>query len=57
MDDFASDAIVPSVAHGAAISEPWLTRINDIMSVFVTDLDVDKAITEFQAAADRYAPK
>lgn len=57
MDDFASDAIVPSVAHGAAISEPWLTRINDIMSVFVTDLNVNKAIGEFQAAADRYAPK
>ncbi len=35
MDDFASNAIVPSVAQGAAISEPWLTRINDIMSVFV----------------------
>jgi glucose/mannose transport system substrate-binding protein len=57
MDDFASNAIVPSVAHGAAISEPWLTRINDIMSVFVTDLNVEKAITEFQAAANRYAPK
>lgn len=57
MDDFASNAIVASVAHGAAVSEPWLTRVNDIMSVFTTDLNVDKAIAEFQAAADRYAPK
>ncbi len=56
MDDFARDAIVPSVAHGAAISEPWLTRINDIMALFTTELNVDKAIAEFQAAADRYAP-
>lgn len=56
MDDFASDAIVASVAHGAAISEPWLTRVNDIMAAFTTDLDVDKATREFQAAADRYAP-
>jgi glucose/mannose transport system substrate-binding protein len=57
MDDFASDAIVPSVAHGAAVSEAWLTKINDIMSVFTTDLDVEKAINEFQALADRYVPK
>ena len=57
MDDFASNAIVPSVAHGAAVSEPWLTRINDIMSVFTTELNVDKAIAEFQAASDKYAPK
>jgi glucose/mannose transport system substrate-binding protein len=57
MDDFATNAIVGSVAHGAAISEPWLTRINDIMTVFTTELNVDKAIAEFQAAADRYAPK
>ena len=56
MDDFASDAIVASVAHGAAISEPWLTRVNDNMAAITTDLDVDKATREFQAAADRYAP-
>lgn len=57
MDDFATNVIVPSVTHGAAISEPWLTRINDIMSVFTTELNVDKAMKEFQAASDRYAPK
>ncbi len=56
MDDFATNNIVPSVAHGAAVSEAWVTKINDIMSVFTTDLDVDKAIREFQAVADKYAP-
>jgi glucose/mannose transport system substrate-binding protein len=56
MDDFATNDIVPSVAHGAAVSEAWVTKINDIMSVFTTDLDVDKAIKEFQAVADKYAP-
>ncbi len=56
MDDFASNAIVPSVAHGAAISEAWLTKFNDVMSVFTTDLDVQKATEEFQSLADRYAP-
>jgi len=57
MDDFATNDILPSVAHGAAISEAWVTKVNDIMSVFTTDLDVDKAIEEFQAVADKYAPK
>jgi len=57
MDDFATDAIVPSVAHGAAISEAWLTKVNDVMSVFTTEKNVDKAIKEFQTLADKYAPK
>lgn len=57
MDDFAVNSIVPSVAHGAAVSEAWITKINDIMSVFTTELDVDKAIKEFQAMSDKYAPK
>ncbi len=57
MDDFATNAIVPSLAHGAAVSEAWLTKINDVMSVFTTDLNVAKATAEFQALADKYAPK
>jgi glucose/mannose transport system substrate-binding protein len=39
MDDFASNEIAPSVAHGAAASEGWVTGINDVMTLFVTDLD------------------
>lgn len=57
MDDFATNAIVPSVAHGAAVSEAWLTSVNDVMSVFTTERNVDKAISQFQELADRYAPK
>ncbi|MCF7944211.1 MAG: ABC transporter substrate-binding protein [Spirochaetia bacterium] len=56
MDDFSSDVIVPSLAHGSAVSEAWLTKINDVMSVFTTELDVNKAMKEFQSLADRYAP-
>ena len=44
-----------SVAHGAVSTSR--DRVNDIMALFTTELNVDKAITEFQAAADRYAPK
>jgi glucose/mannose transport system substrate-binding protein len=54
MADFKVDSIVPSVTHGAAAAEGWLTRINDIMSIFATDLDVDKAAKQFQAVADQF---
>jgi len=54
MEDFKTNNIVPSVAHGAAAAEGWVTRINDIMSVFVTEQDVDKAADQFQKAASKY---
>ena len=43
MDDFASNAISPSLAHGAAASEGWVTAFNDAMTLFVSDLDVASA--------------
>lgn len=43
MDDFASNAITPSLAHGAAASEGWVTAFNDIMTLFVTDRNVGTA--------------
>ena len=43
MQDWAQDDIVPSLAHGAAASESWVTLINDVMTVFVTDRDVASA--------------
>ncbi len=43
MDDFSSNEIVPSVTHGAAASEGWVTAIHDVMTLFVSDLDVDAA--------------
>ncbi len=43
MDDFASNEIAPSLAHGAAASEGWVTAFNDVMTLFVADLDVDAA--------------
>jgi glucose/mannose transport system substrate-binding protein len=53
MDDFGSNTIVPSVAHGAAASEGWVTAINDVMTLFVADLNVDAALQAFvQACTD-----
>jgi glucose/mannose transport system substrate-binding protein len=43
MDDFASSEITPSLAHGAAASEGWVTAFNDVMTLFVTDKDVAAA--------------
>jgi glucose/mannose transport system substrate-binding protein len=43
MDDFASNEIAPSLAHGAAASEGWVTAFNDVMTLFVSDLDVGSA--------------
>jgi glucose/mannose transport system substrate-binding protein len=43
MDDFASNEIAPSLAHGAAASEGWVTAFNDVMTLFVADLDVESA--------------
>lgn len=57
MDDFKSNTIVPSVAHGAAAAEGWVTEINDVMTLFVADLDVDKAAMNFAKAAEKFTKK
>jgi glucose/mannose transport system substrate-binding protein len=41
--DWKVDAIVPSLAHGAAASEGWLTSITDVIATFVTSQDVAAA--------------
>jgi glucose/mannose transport system substrate-binding protein len=50
MDDFASNEIAPSLAHGAAASEGWVTSVNDAMTLFVSDLDVAAAQTAMTQA-------
>ena len=57
MEQWKTDAIVPSLAHGAAAKESWLTAINDAMSLFVTQKDVAQAQKLLvQAAADAAKP-
>ena len=50
MADFASNEIVPSLAHGAAAAEGWVTAINDTLTLFVADKDVAKAQTSMAKA-------
>ncbi len=42
-EDWASDAIVPSVVHGAAAIESWATDFKDVITLFVTSGDVPGA--------------
>ena len=48
--DWQSNALVPSVVHGAAAIESWATKYKDIMALFVTSGDVAKTQSDLQAA-------
>jgi glucose/mannose transport system substrate-binding protein len=54
MDSFRTDTIVPSVTHGAAASEGWVTQIQDVVAAFVCDLDVEKAASRLVSIAREY---
>ncbi len=50
MADWAVDAIVPSVVHGAAAIESWVTDYKDAITLFVTSGDVAGTQTALQQA-------
>ncbi len=50
MVDWSQDAIVPSVAHGAAAIESWLTDYKDVITLFVASGDVASAQAGLQQA-------
>ncbi|HAZ30195.1 TPA: ABC transporter substrate-binding protein [Candidatus Acetothermia bacterium] len=53
MDDFARDAIVPSMMHGAAASPAWMHDIIEAVSFFAVNRDVATLQRELvRAAAD-----
>jgi glucose/mannose transport system substrate-binding protein len=52
MNDWGSNIITPSIAHGSAVSETWSVAIGDVMTLLVANKDVDAAAAAFQAAAD-----
>jgi glucose/mannose transport system substrate-binding protein len=55
MDSYQSDTIVGSVTHGAAAAEGWLALIQDAISTFVSDLNVDEAVASLSMAAARFS--
>lgn len=48
--DWSQDAIVPSMVHGAAAIESWVTEYKDIITLFVASGDVAGAQTALQQA-------
>ena len=50
MKDWSSNAIVPSVAHGAAAVEKWATVYKDVLNTFATRGDVAAAQKALQQA-------
>ena len=52
MKDWQSNAIVPSVVHGAAAVEKWATVYKDILNTFATKGDVKAAQDALQQACE-----
>lgn len=52
MQDFSSDAIVPSLEHGAATSIAWLNQITSAVGKFSADPDVGTLQDDLVAAAE-----
>jgi glucose/mannose transport system substrate-binding protein len=50
MVDWSQDAIVPSMVHGAAAIESWLTDYKDVLTLFVASGDVAAAQAGLQQA-------
>ncbi|MBC7263723.1 MAG: carbohydrate ABC transporter substrate-binding protein [Chloroflexi bacterium] len=50
MKDWATDAIVPSVMHGAAAYESWVADFKDAIALFITTGDVASTQAALQAA-------
>jgi len=55
MADFKSNTIVSSIAHGAAVSQAWLSDITTAISKFYGSKDTDTLVKDLTAAAQKYA--
>lgn len=55
MDSFANDTIVASIAHGAAVSEAWLSDITTAVSKFYGSKDTETLVSDLAAAASKHA--
>lgn len=54
MNDFAENALTPSIAHGSAAPEGFITALNDNINGLVTTGDVDSAFETFQEDMAEY---
>ncbi len=56
MKSFKEDDIVPSIAHGAAVSKAWGNDISTAVSKFYSSRDTSTLVTDLEAAAKKYTP-
>jgi glucose/mannose transport system substrate-binding protein len=54
MEDFASDTLSPSIVHGSAAPEGFITAMNDTINSFITTGDVERAFEGFQNNHEEY---
>ena len=54
MNDFANDTLTPSIVHGSAAPEGFITAMNDTINSFITTGDVDQAFENFQQNHEEY---
>jgi glucose/mannose transport system substrate-binding protein len=54
MEDFASNALCPSIAHGSAAPEGFIVELNDALNIFVTTRNRDAFLRAFRNAAEDY---
>lgn len=52
MRDWTASTIVPSVAHGAAASDTWVTSLNNILTTFMSKQDIPTAQLGLQTACE-----
>ena len=51
MEDFKSAQLAPSLAHGSAAPEGFLTKVNQAVNIFVTQKDVNAFISSLKNAS------
>lgn len=54
MEDFKSDTIVSSIAHGAAVPLAWLTDISSAIAKFYNGQDEDALVKDLTSAAEKH---
>ncbi|MGA9289054.1 MAG: ABC transporter substrate-binding protein [Anaerobacillus sp.] len=51
IDDFKNASLAPSLAHGSAAPEGFVTKVNQAINIFVTQQDVDQFIDSLENAS------
>ncbi|MGG1687295.1 ABC transporter substrate-binding protein [Pseudalkalibacillus sp. NRS-1564] len=51
IEDFKNASLAPSLAHGSAAPEGFVTKVNQAINIFVTQQDVDQFISSLEDAS------